>query len=233
MKLKCSTFLLALLLAAAAPAWASAVLIGNASFETPVTFPGGFAFPAGGPSFAWSCTATCIVFQPSPGANSESYNALSPVPDGIQALALGLAGGGLNSAATQTLTTALAANTEYTLTFYVGNAGVAGGEAYSGYAASVSAGGVTLGSDINQVSPAFDKWVQDTLTFSTGANPAQLGQDLVITLGNNDTVGAVAFDLVQLDATATQGSTAPEPGAWMMAAAGLGLLGVAKRKLRK
>lgn len=209
----------------AVPGFASPVLIANPSFETPtLSEPFNFGITS------WTCTATCITIM------ATDAGIFSSAPDGTQVAALGEAGGAGNSAMSQTLSATLLANTLYTLTFFVGNPADNAAYNYSGYTVILSANGVTLATDTNAVSPAAGQFVKDTLTFNSGASPAELGQSLTITLNDDFHVGAAAFavdfDNVQLDATTSSGASAPEPGAWAMVAAGLGLLGIAKRKLR-
>lgn len=207
------------------PGFASPVFIANPSFETPVLSQP-FAFGI----TSWTCTATCVTIM------ATDFSIFASAPDGTQVAALGEAGGAESDAMSQTLSATLLANTLYTLTFYVGNPSDISAYNYSGYQVILAANGVTLATDTNAVSPAAGQFVKDTLTFNSGASPAELGQALSITLNDNFHVGATAFavdfDDVQLDATTTSSGTVPEPGAWAMVAAGLGLIGAAKRSRR-
>jgi MYXO-CTERM domain-containing protein len=128
----------------------------------------------------------------------------------------------------QTLATAWAANTTYTLGFYVGDPA---GVTYNGYLVTLDggstnptvAGPTVLATDntaISGITPG--NWAQDTLTFATGA-VAPAG-DITIELGTTPSGGAAGFDLITLNAV-TNSSSAPEPGAWILVAAGLALLG--------
>jgi hypothetical protein len=226
--IKPSTFLLALtaLAVSAVPGRAGNITINNFSFESP-NVGGAFAFSVTG---GWTCTATCVTIA------ATDLGIFTSAPDGTQLAALGEAGGADNSALSQTLSATLLANTMYTFTFWVGNPSDNAAYSYSGYQAILSANGVTLASDTNAVSPAAGQFAMDTLIFNSGANPAQLGQALAITVNDNFHVGAtgfaVDFDDFSLNAVTAQGST-PEPATWMMLAAGLGLVAAAKRRLRK
>jgi MYXO-CTERM domain-containing protein len=127
----------------------------------------------------------------------------------------------------QTLATAWAANTTYTLGFYVGDPA---GVSYNGYLVTLNggssspgtAGPTILASDNTAISGiTAGNWAHDTLTFATGA-VAPAG-DITIELGTTPVGGATGYDLITLDAV-TNSSSAPEPGAWILVAAGLALL---------
>jgi hypothetical protein len=127
----------------------------------------------------------------------------------------------------QTLATAWAADTTYTLGFYVGDPA---GVTYNGYLVSLAsgstsptvAGSTILASDNTAVSGiTAGNWAHDTLTFATGAI-APTG-DITIELGTTSSGGATGFDLITLNAVSNS-TSAPEPGAWMLVAAGLALL---------
>jgi hypothetical protein len=197
----------------ASQATASSIAISDPSFESPVVTTFGSLSGTG-----WTSTGgTPIVDRP-------GTNQFNSIPDGSQVAILD----DFNSTGTlsQTLTTNLAANTLYTLTFFVGNDILIPSD---GYTAALTAGGVTLASDNSAVSPTAGNFLQDTITFSSGATPAQLGQALGITFSD---VGfqAVAFDNVQLDGTLQVGPSAPEPATWILVALGA-ILAVSVKRL--
>lgn len=134
----------------------------------------------------------------------------------------------------QTLGDSLQANTRYTLQVDVGN--IASGTAqtfgffnldgFPGYRVDLLAGGVVIAQDVNSLAGAIAEGTFETATvsFTTGAAPAQLGQALGIRLVNLNVLdpsapGAdleVDFDDVRLDATRV-----PEPAALALLLAGL------------
>jgi hypothetical protein len=210
--LKHTLLLISTLATLALPGLATPITIVNPSFETPSLGGSGFEAVSNG----WSGTG--IYYAPA------SSVLTAPVPDGSQVLTFGDdPSESDHESVTQTLTTAWAANTTYTLTFYVG-AFKSTATLYSGYVATLSAGGTVLATDENQVTPASNSFVQDTLTFVTGGTAP--GGNITIGLADPSQPGIVSFDLVQLNAVSNvQGSSAPEPGAWILVAAGLVLLG--------
>jgi len=204
----------------ASTAIASSITISDPSFETPAQSAGGFAF----------ITGTGWTADPAGGAPVIDFpgtNQFNAVPDGNQVAILDDFNG--PGTLSQTLAATLAANTTYTLSFFVGNDKLV---PYTGYAAALTAGGVTIASDANAVSPTAGNFLQDTITFNSGSNPAQLGQALGITFSDLN-ANSVAFDLVQLDATSTVGPPAPEPGGWMLLGAGLAALAGLNRLTRR
>jgi len=124
----------------------------------------------------------------------------------------------------QTLTETLQANTRYALNVGIGN--IASGTAtngtffdldgFPGYRVDLSAGGTVIAQDNNSQAGliAEGAFGNSTVTFASGAAPAQLGQPLQIRLVNLNQVDAmfpnanleVDFDNVRLTATAV-----PEP----------------------
>jgi hypothetical protein len=190
------------------PGTAGTIPIADPSFETPVLTPGSFTFITG---TGWTATGGAPVID------YPLSNQFASIPDGNQVVILD----DFNTVGTlsQVLTTPLAANTMYTLTFFVGNDLLL---AYDGYTAALTANGVTLASDNSAVSPTPGHFLQDSITFNSGPNPAQLGQDLGITFSD---VGfqSVAFDDVQLTSTASVTST-PEPDTWITLAIGIAMV---------
>jgi hypothetical protein len=189
---------------------AASIAISDPSFETPVlSGVGSFTNLSG---TGWTSTGG------SPVIDFAGTNQFVSLPDGNQVAILDDFNG--PGTLSQTLAATLSANTTYTLTFWVGNDLLL---PYSGYTAALTAGGVTLAGDNSAVSPTAGHFLQDTITFSSGASPAQLGQALGITLSD---VGfnAVAFDEFQLDGSPTTVGAAPEPQTWMLLGGGLLLL---------
>jgi hypothetical protein len=203
------------ILVSVSQALASNIPISDPSFETPGVSAGSFTFITG---TGWTATGGAPVID------YPLTNQFVSVPDGNQVAILD----DFNTTGTlsQTLTTDLAANTSYTLTFFVGNDLLL---PYTGYTAELTANGVTLASDNSAVSPTAGNFLQDTIQFTSSSNPAELGQPLGITFSD---VGfnSVAFDDVQLTATSAGNST-PEPGTWITFAAGLVLLAPLRRRL--
>ncbi|MGA2591073.1 MAG: hypothetical protein ABSH32_14230 [Bryobacteraceae bacterium] len=76
----------------------------------------------------------------------------------------------------QTLSDTLQANTTYTLRVKVG---ARADYPFTGYNAALMAGNVTLASG-NKATPAGGTFVTETITFNSGASPAQLGKPLQI-----------------------------------------------------
>ncbi len=221
--------LLISLVALTIPAAATIIPVSNPSFEAPnLGGANGTAFSFG-VTGGWTDTGTPITW------NIAAYTSnipFSSVPNGEQVAALGAAGGAANSTISQSLTTDLAANTTYSLSFFVGQAIPVYGP-YEGYRAVLSANGVTLASDVDGVDPSAGSFLLDTLTFdsahATGAQLAAIGTPLTITFFEGDTPtvgGTVAFDQVQLIGTPDASVAAPEPGTLMLF--GIGILAIAR-----
>ncbi len=109
----------------------------------------------------------------------------------------------------------VAANTTYTLDFYLGQRL---DFAFSAYTVSLIANGVTLASD-SAGSPAAGTFVSRSITYNSGAAPLQLGQTLSIAVTAGASGGQANFDDFTLDGSPT--SSTPEP-----ATAGLGALAI-------
>jgi hypothetical protein len=78
----------------------------------------------------------------------------------------------------QTVGATLQANTTYTLTLSVGHRA---DEAFTGYVATLLAGSVAVAYD-DSLNPAAGTFVEDTITYTTGATPALRGQLLAISI---------------------------------------------------
>jgi hypothetical protein len=211
----------------ALPALATSVFITNANFDDQVlgsntyalgvqSWPGGTGGNNGAPVTSDQTTTFPVASEPPGGGPNFAI--------------LGDFNGG-DGYIFQTLATAWAANTTYTLSFYVGH-GV--GLTYEGYLVTLDAGSTSaatagttlLASDNTGISGiGAGDWAQDTLTYTTGS-VAPTG-DITIELGLTPAGGGVGYDLITLNAVTNTTST-PEPGAWMMAAVGLSLLVAAK-----
>jgi hypothetical protein len=117
----------------------------------------------------------------------------SGVPGGVNVAFLGgpSAVGGIF----QTLSAALQANTIYTLHMSIGHRA---DESFTGYVASLIAGGIAVASD-NSLNPAPGTFSEETITYTTGATPILLGQLLSISVRSVGT-GQVDVDNVSLTA---------------------------------
>jgi hypothetical protein len=172
------------------------ITITNPSFEADVlNCAGGPTCYDVGVAPGWNAT----TFKPSTGPGGEFPGG---VPDGVNVLAVG--DPSVNQTASQTLTAILSANTVYTLTIYVGQRA---DTPLSGYAVSLEANGVVLASD-SSLQPASGKFLLDTVTYTSGSNPAELGKDLAIDLFSSGGGAQVVFDDVKLSADP---ASAPEP----------------------
>ncbi len=152
-------------------------------------------------------------------------------PEGSQILFVGFDGSA--SDANQTLGATVAANTTYTLAYSLGQRN---DRAFSTYSVALKANGVTiLGSD-SAGAPTSGNFVNRTITFSTGAAPATLGQTLGIYIQASglSALGANAqaeFDNFSLTANPTASGT-PEPATFGMIGAGIGAMAFARRRLQ-
>lgn len=143
----------------------------------------------------------------------------------------------------QTLAETLQANTAYELTVEVGN--IASGTAtngdffnldeFPGYRVDLLAGGTVIASDVNSLVIPEGEFATSTVSFTTGAADALLGQQLGIRLVNLNVIPAgftqgtspdleVDFDDVALDATAV-----PEPGTLLLMALAGGCIAIRRR----
>jgi len=200
-KLFVSCAFAAILVLAAAPAWADSVPVTNASFET--TNPLSSSFSGGtynlGPIPGWTTTGVSGSFQP----NSTIFSA---IPDGST---VGFANGGSIS---QTLTgNSLLANTSYTLSVFVGNRL----DGYSGsYTIALDAGSTTLCSFSGTSSTIkAGTFVDETCSYTSGSSVPAGDLSIILT----DSHGA---QLIVDNVTVTT----PEPGSLALLTAGIGFL---------
>jgi hypothetical protein len=209
------------LVMAATPGWCVAIPIANNSFESPST--GG---SLGGCPTSWTCSNDVTLGQSTIFGNPEFNPGV--IPDGVQAVLIG--GQNLNHSGDlfQALGATLQADTTYTLTVFVGHSI---GSTPDPYRASLeAAGGVILASDTT-LNPPNDSFLLDTITFNSGASPAQLGQALTVRLSGTGSTpnSTVWFDDVQLSATTTVSSSAPEPASIVLSGMALIAVGLLKR----
>ncbi|MCY7294512.1 hypothetical protein [Alteromonas sp. a30] len=114
-----------------------------------------------------------------------------------------------DSLVTQTLNTNLASDTDYTLTFDVGDRLDTN---FPNYIVKVKAGGNTVFTAINPLIPNGGAFSPVTLTFSTGQT-ATAGNPIVIEVEAKDN-GQVLLDNFTLDAVAGSGNTTSQFGQW-------------------
>lgn len=225
MKLNFQKIAIAAAIAYCVPVTGTSISILNANFDSPnLGGSNGTIFVPGivdWPSFG--TTVNNAFLQ----ANDPSA-AFASTPNNDQ---LGVEGFGASAGDTssQTLTTNLAANTTYTMTFWVGNPNLQFGFGWEGYRVSLSAGGVTLVLDTTDVTPAVGSFLLDTVTWdsatATSAQLAVIGDPLNITLFQGTPAnqgGTVAFADIALDGTADQPvGSVPEPSEWVLISTGL------------
>jgi hypothetical protein len=139
------------------------------------------------------------------GIQEIGSDLVAPSPAGSVWGYVAVPGDGLS----QTLSTDLAADTSYTLSFYVGNRNDGqGGDLLPGTYGELSAGGTPLTGTFSGANPASGSFGLWSYTFATGDNPTGLNDPLVITLGVSSGELQPQFNGVSLTETAI-----PEPGA--------------------
>lgn len=139
-------------------------------------------------------------------ADAEAYPAEAPEGENtgyvfiVEEPGTGVAG------LSQTTSTVLAPNTQYTLQVAVGNAaGTETGEdltGFPGYLVELLAGERAIAADYNTVTIAEGTFATPTVTFTTGENNPLLGENLSVRLINRGSAPGIAvdFDDVQLNA---------------------------------
>lgn len=240
----CLRTLLLLLLAPAA--WAQPIAITNPGFEDDAAAPGAFVVlqPSGwsryDPAGVIDQFGNAVgVIRPQLG---QSYFPAG-APEGANA-ALVFLGGGLAGPAglQQTLAATLQPLTTYTLSVDVGNiaSGVStpestggGGvffdlDGFPGYRIELLAGDVVLAADDNSLGStlAEGEFRTATLSFSSGAAPAQAGLPLGIRLINLDLPGSAEAPAIEVDFDHVRlvASSVPEPAVWTLMLLGMALL---------
>src|SRR5579871_339222 len=119
-------------------------------------------------------SATGWLCGPSAGVAKFSTVQYPSAPaDGIYVAAIG--GSYVTGSILQTLGVTVQANTTYVLTLRVG---ARADYPFTGYLAALMAGNVTLGA--NNTAPLGGSFVTDVVRYSSGPNPAQLGEPLQI-----------------------------------------------------
>jgi len=194
------------------------LLVQNAGFEHPglgdgaeITGSGGFGWDQGYyDNGAVDPTVWFAGTLPEPGAFVGVWNvaALTGYPGEAfegQNHAYSITSGDLDVGLSQILIDTLHANTEYVLEVEVGNPLFNGSDVTADYRLELLAGDVVLAT-VSGASPTAGVLEHHSLTFYSGASPAQLGERLAIRLiavdGGISTDGfEVDFDLVTLTAT--------------------------------
>jgi hypothetical protein len=151
------------LLACATFSEAAPIAITNPGFESPAQVPGGVG---SGVATGWTVSGTAGVWYPSSGP-AGGFN--TAVPQGNQILYAGYTTAGDVS---QTLAATVQANTIYTLSFFLGQRN--DGVSTNGYSVSLEANGTTVLASDTLGLPAAGTFIQRTITFNSGANPATL-----------------------------------------------------------
>jgi hypothetical protein len=209
-------FALVSLAGTTAVAGAQNIPVVNGSFEANVLADGQFLSGIN-QTTGWVALNGAGTFNPTTGAF-----AVAAIPNGSQA---GFANAG--ATLTQTFSQVLAANTTYTLSYYVGNRA---DMPFNGYLVSLLGGATTLASQGN-LSPGEGQFLQGTFSFTTGASSPLFGQALGIQLAAsaNPDGNQVAFDVITLNGT----TTVPEPATVSLLVAGMLLIGgVSARRKR-
>jgi hypothetical protein len=185
------------------PGFETPVLADGAATSTPPAWTDGY-YNVAEPGVWVVGDAETGAYNPVAGAD---YNGVAPEGKNVMYATSGV---GFDRGMSQVLSAKLEANTQYILSALVGNPFLFNGSTAAGnYRIELLAGGVLLKSDTG-ASPANDKtWKTASLTYDSGAGPAQLGQALAIRLvAVNFTNGkGVDFDDVKLTAE----GPAPDP----------------------
>ncbi|MBM3978379.1 MAG: hypothetical protein FJ299_15500 [Planctomycetes bacterium] len=211
--------LIAPLLLAADPCFASSIAIQNASFELPAIAPGTFSTVSAPPG--WQGYGSLNFGNRTIGVLNPATTVLygAAVPDGsnvgvvflLDNPAQQMQFASLEAGLRQTLTSTLQTSTRYTLEVEVGNIAVDptpphnqfafGG--FPGYRVDLLAGGTVLASDTNTLLPSEGGFATSTVLFEVGASHPLAGQPLGIRLVNLNAAPGIEvnFDDVRLDAT--------------------------------
>jgi hypothetical protein len=182
-------------------AWADSVTVQNSSFETtgPLNLSCG-----SGCTYNWGPISGWTTNTPSAGSWDPGSFFSSPLPDGTIAAFT-------NGTISQDLGVTLLANTQYTLSVYVGDRG--GQSNTATYAIALDAGGSQMCAFSNTIGNiTAGTFAQETCSFTTGASVPS--GDLSIFLSAAG--GQASFDQVSVNA--------PEPSSIAMLGAGLTLL---------
>lgn len=215
-----------LLVSSAALAGTISIPIVNPSFEAPDLSTGN------NPGQIFGSSGGTWVSVPVPGWSL--YNGLyNPVPNAVvqtSPLPAGATDGnqvlGINQGSVyQILSSTLQDNTTYTLSVDVAQRTDDPTIIYWVYLYAGQPGNWPfLAVDFNTLHPVAGNWLTSTISYTSGPNDPFAGQSLVIMLGADRQ--QTVFDNVRLTAT----DVVPEPGSWLLAASGLGVL---VRKLRR
>ena len=190
------------------PAFAlTAVTIANPGFEVPVLTDGDWtSTPPAWTDGHYNVTAPTVwvvgdsdagVYNPTAAAG---YGGVAPEGDNVM---YATSGAGYDKGMSQVLSANLQANTQYDLSALVGNPFLFNGSTAPGdYRIEMLAGGVVLASDAGPPPADDTTWKTASLTYDSGADPAQLGEALEIRLlaVNFANGKGVDFDNVQLTA---------------------------------
>jgi len=221
---------------------ASSITILNPSFEDQIFSPGtGSGFPYG-PITGWTenqiPSTAYSVYNPA----TTSYPGGAPNGANVAQIL----GDGPTASISQILSATLQPNDTYTFTGYSGlraDDSFGAGTGCGGADAAVEAGGNILtptglpGGDISCNSMTVGSFTKFTFTFSTGANPAGLGDPLEIVLTTQGTGSPfepteIDFDNITLSDTlgSGSGSGVPEPATFGTMAGALGICVVFLRR---
>ena len=208
---------------------AASITVLNPSFET-ATLPSSSAIgtfnnllTGSGTLANWTATGASSNSAGAFAPNNSSFNWGNNVWWSGSNVAYLVDQGPSTNSLSQTLSATLANDTIYTLSALIGRNFFQGTPNYS---LQLFAGSTLLASASN-LALASGTSGTDSLVFSSGANNALAGQLLQIVLtstGVNQGTTQAYFDNVSLDGTTT-GSSAPEPGTWVLTAAGLLVIG--------